>query len=431
MSSVVVIRCTEFSGEVAQLHSELAVALPGAEIWAVVDLLNQSSEDANRVLESFEIPVLGLTRDFVEQNQLHFRGNNTGWSCGDYVLYRAMERSWDHIWVVEPDLKFVNGAEALLAEWDEGEEDLITSYCHGARSDWYWLKSMQALWPGVNIYISPINIARLSRKLVEATLSKRQSFTPEIKNGKAVPNDEAVIATTAKHGEFAIRELAAEYDELFEFWSTTEKYSVAGISELYSGPKIVHGALSGLTLRKWVDKKWSGIERGVGFDLKRLQTTVDSMTRAELVDFIKRASDRQFGIRTALSADVDVEKITILEQALVDLTEEIPWSRVWRFAESLVVFDLGTKYGLCSFEILPRKKSVSIYLLVRQKESVVRFEASDAYRLAELQKSHDEYGRFLVSHLQAPSLYAEEVELEDERLRELADSLIRVASLLK
>ena len=126
--TVILIRCVNYNEAVSRLIDTLQSSLPGWTIIAVPDCLNAASDDIDRIVADFPVAALPLTETFISENNLHLHGNRTGWLCGDYVVYRALELDWEYAWVVEPDVHFLNGAADILKRTQALEYDLLATH---------------------------------------------------------------------------------------------------------------------------------------------------------------------------------------------------------------------------------------------------------------------------------------------------------------
>lgn len=64
-------------------------------------------------LGDFPANAIALTDDFVRESKLHFETKNTGWSSGDYVFYRSLDKDWEYAWVVTPTCPLSGGRPKL------------------------------------------------------------------------------------------------------------------------------------------------------------------------------------------------------------------------------------------------------------------------------------------------------------------------------
>lgn len=159
--------------------------------------MNLNKLEIAKEIENFKVPVLPMTKDFLEEQRLGYYGGRTGWRCGDYVAYRALAEDWDSAWIVEPDVAFLNGSERIFEDFEAISADLVCSQFRDTVEDWWWRKGMLDLMPELSVFGMEFPILRISRRLVLTSLDLRRKLDGRLAPKIQIPNDEAVVASAA------------------------------------------------------------------------------------------------------------------------------------------------------------------------------------------------------------------------------------------
>lgn len=237
------IRCTENDRYVVELVDTIQRIVPDARVYAVPDLMKYAPDEVSQRVQQFDLPTLPITQEFLQENGLGYYGNKTGWRCGDYVAYRGLSEDWDQAWIIEPDVKFLNGAERILTQLEEDPADLVCRLFRKAGEGWWWRRGMNSLFPDLDVFGMEFCILRVSRRLTEEALAFRREIGELLTPGVQVPNDEAVFATVAGNGEYAVTDLKTVRPDLLSYWHTDYKYPVDDLARAISVEKIVHSGL--------------------------------------------------------------------------------------------------------------------------------------------------------------------------------------------
>lgn len=196
----------------------LREAYPNHKIICVADCIESTLCGMVNELNNLDVELISTTKEWLEQNNLPYYPGKTGWICGDYVYYAALEFDWDYAWVIEPDIGFINGSEKLLAgEIQENySEDLLAGSLRPAAQSWYWRSKFLSVFPSYGTVGSMLfGITRASRSLILESLKLR-------KNAPSFPsvNDESILATVAlANQQFSYQDLGQIFPELFTYYS--------------------------------------------------------------------------------------------------------------------------------------------------------------------------------------------------------------------
>lgn len=283
---VVLLRCQTWNTRIAELAHQLQAAIPEAPVHAIPDCINLSPEDEKAVCEEFQISTLPLTREFVEASGLHLRESKTGWLCGDYVLYRALELEWDFAWVIEPDVFFLNGAEDILSKMQRLNQDLLATHLRKAEENWVWTRALRNLIHDQDVHAMAFPFFRASRELAEASLALRQNITSLLQPGDVIPNDESILATAAFNTNASTLDIKELYEDRFEFWSTITRVSVEDIAECTEKPLIVH---SGQSRKKFIGQMqsyWFKTLEGSDSSKARLFKSLETASKQTILQFL-------------------------------------------------------------------------------------------------------------------------------------------------
>lgn len=277
---LVIIRCVEITERVHEMAGQLRDVMPQVEVIAIRDRYGLAPETPEM---DRSIRTLDLTDDFISRSGLHYYDDKsrTGWACGDYVLYRALELDWDFAWCIEPDVFLLNGAYSDLASFAELSAELLAVDLGEAGDNWYWTRRIKPYLVNDRFYYMSFPLLRVSRRLAEKGLEVRQRITDKVGvSGRWVPNDESVIGAAV--GELGAEPLSLRSVNrgLFGFWSTQRKYPVEDLAD-NGEPLMVH---SGTPRQEWLDYASGKILDGSGLAEDELR----SASKATLSDLLKR-----------------------------------------------------------------------------------------------------------------------------------------------
>lgn len=292
--SIFLIRCTAFDSETKRLYDLLTSTFGSDVVFPVVDAMGESDSTLQQLLSTFPENHFPIDDDFINREGLHKFAGMTGWLCGDYALYRALEQDdWEFAWVMEPDLVFLNGALSIIEEVDQSSVDLIGYYHRSIDSKWWWHRRIFDYFPEENISMVAFPLIRASRKLVQEALKMRQEFTPYVESGALAPNDESILATVAARPHFTTRSLKDEYGEAFRYWATNVKFSLAGLERIESTPQIVHSAAQTENLISWMLQMWDGLKTGNKAKGTWLAKAAEVATQDELRQFVQQLTQKE------------------------------------------------------------------------------------------------------------------------------------------
>lgn len=239
--TVVLIRCRVVDQRVRDLAEQIK-RCSNFEVFATVDCYNSTTEEAEESKSDPETLVL-TSRALEDLRLVKSPDGKTGWLCGDYVSYLALPKSWDRVWIVEPDVFFLNGAEKLLTEMDRIDADLLCTNYRRTGTGWYWAKILQTYFPELAPYGMSFPLVRMSRDLVEACLAMRQQMQAKQPSGP-IPNDEVVVATCAGNQGFSTVSLNYLLPDYFQYWGAMVRHCVPDLQVTESRPLIVHSGRS-------------------------------------------------------------------------------------------------------------------------------------------------------------------------------------------
>lgn len=292
--SIFLIRCTAFDNETKRLYDLLTSTFGSDVVFPVVDAMGKSGSKLQQLLSTFPKDHFPIDDAFIQREGLHKFAGMTGWLCGDYALYRALERNeWEFAWLMEPDLVFLNGSLSIIEEVDQSSVDLIGYYHRSMDPNWWWYRRIIDYFPEENISMVAFPLVRASRRLVQEALKMRQAFTPCVENGALAPNDESILATVAARPHFTTRSLKNEYDEAFRYWATNVKFSLAGLERSESSPQIVHSAARTENLIRWMLQMWDGLRTGNKAKGAWLAKAAEVATQDELRQFVQQLAQKE------------------------------------------------------------------------------------------------------------------------------------------
>lgn len=263
-TTAVIIRCTSATERVRALATQISDLGNNFHVIAVPDLLQVRDSDHNSVIGSFEMDSLPITEEFIQTKRLHHydKPDRTGWACGDYALYRALELEWDYAWIVEPDVYFLNGSEQLISKLESVDNDLIATHLWQADEKWMWYNPLHSLLPDQTIFAMAFPFLRASRDLIEKSLELRQSLTPDIEKGSSTPNDESILATTANMYNMSVLDLKVLMPGVFKYWSTALRYPINDIRLRESEPLVVHSGFEHREFLTHLVSLWNSLDQG-------------------------------------------------------------------------------------------------------------------------------------------------------------------------
>ena len=242
MTIPILIRCTKNDRYVDELISKIQNGIPNAIVFAVPDFTGLSAGEAIQEAKKFSVPTLPITKEFLSEFGLGYYGKRTGWRCGDYVLYRALSIDWERAWVIEPDVAFLNGAERIFAAFENSSADLVCRMFRKAKEGWWWRKGMQALKPDLPIFGMEFGMFRVSRELATEAFKLRRELHELHTEGIQVPNDEAIVATTAGNGHFYTEELTSLNPDSWNYWHVARRAPIDDLIQEIGTEQIVHSA---------------------------------------------------------------------------------------------------------------------------------------------------------------------------------------------
>lgn len=263
-NTVIIIRCTNATDRVHALATQISELDEDFDIVAVPDLTQDSGNSICSVIESFKVHALPITEEFIHSKNLHHFDvpARTGWACGDYTLYRALEIEWDYAWIIEPDVYLLNGAEQILCSFESVDNDLIATHLWPAESNWMWYRPLHSLLPDRTIHAMAFPFLRVSRQLAQKSLELRQSLTPQIKRGSSAPNDESIVATTANMHNMSVLDLKVLMPDVFKYWSTALRYPINDIRLRESQPLVVHSGFEHREFLTHLVSLWDSLDKG-------------------------------------------------------------------------------------------------------------------------------------------------------------------------
>lgn len=291
--TLILIRCVSYNNRIKEIIEQLERELPGYQIAAAPDQVMHGKVGLLENVSDFPITTLPLTDDFIADNGLQFHRNRTGWICGDYVLYRALELKWERLWLIEPDIYFLNNSLQTLAHLDKFNHGLITTQYRRAGDGWYWKKPLLRAAPNADVHAMAFGIMRLSRTLVEQAFDFRKELSQVADPAYLLPNDESVVATTAHvHGHDVI-DFKALFPQLFKYWHTNIKFPIFELREFETEPRIVHSGLEKEDFEKYLIEAWGGLEKGTTAGKNRLLASLKNSSPSTVQQFLELiTSDR-------------------------------------------------------------------------------------------------------------------------------------------
>ena len=427
MNTCIVIRCVEVSSRVVDLAKQLRGIFPNYAIVASRDRTSHNpSQDAEGDSHSVKNPyidhIFDIDSDFIAAHGLHHRGNETGWACGDYSLYRALELDWTHAWLVEPDVFFTGEITPLIHEIDSSAADMIAPRVSKASSNWHWFTPLNSLFPDLPIYGMTLCFARFSRDLTLSAMQLRQSVTGRIISPNQVPNDESVLSSVAHRDNCNILELESKYPEHFKYWSTVTKFSPRGIAEQETTPQLIHGGLDPEGIVNWLADTWVRCTYEGTADIQRVQFSASTLTHSELRALLGRFLHLQNNYKS-----LGRKQLEDISYQLESRISHLEWQRVWTYADRVRVFDFDSKWGPAAFEVAIAGNMISTYLYIKNPSLRSSFEDSMCPALG-LDVARDEAGRYKIHQLDSGNLHSRSFSLTETDLSALST---RIAALFR
>ncbi|OFK64502.1 hypothetical protein [Corynebacterium sp. HMSC074A09] len=287
--TVILIRCVEFDQRVSEMVDSFKVYLPGWTVIAVPDMLGKSDGGVKSALGDYPIITLPITDEFVRSNGLHYAPNvnKTGWLCGDYVLYRALEKEWDYAWVVEPDVFFLNGAEKYLKRLQLLEHDLLATQVWPTGRNWMWGKALDDVIPGLTLGAMSFPLLRCSRELALEALELRRRVAENSMDAALLPNDEVIVATAARNSGKSSLNIMTLYEEEFQHFGTEVKRNVDDLQRSYSEPLIVHSGRGKDEFMEFLSFYWHGTLDGNKARKRQFLSALATCNIETVVEFLE------------------------------------------------------------------------------------------------------------------------------------------------
>jgi hypothetical protein len=202
-----IIRTAEVDARARRLAGELAPAF-GEDIYFVVDRYGDA--DAPELLVKAKAIFVG--RKFLDRRGLPWFAR-VGWQCGDFVYYAAAAvlSHFDYYFVVEDDVSFRCDGRSFFAPLLQMDFDLALHGVHEAAGVWQWTRTMAGFYdiPAQQTFFP---LSCVSRRAAEYLLQERIRYSRQTPDAPVIPanyaNDEAFVATAARHGGFRVTDLA-------------------------------------------------------------------------------------------------------------------------------------------------------------------------------------------------------------------------------
>ena len=235
--TLIAIRCMSYTEDVKNVAKSMQFFFPDSDIIFASD----------QRMKHHEFPdgtdVIPMTNDKLDALGLFRSRENVGWICGDYCYYVALEREWDYLWLVEPDVAFGGDAATVMRRAEATEVGLIGTNIGVRPEGWKWATWLRASSDFDEARGVFFPLTRVSRRLAEAALNERQKMTATLAADTTlrVPNDESVIASTALRLGLPSLDLKALHPEAFSQWSWRTRICVDEIAHSIQ-PKFTHPA---------------------------------------------------------------------------------------------------------------------------------------------------------------------------------------------
>lgn len=295
MKGTILLRCLDFDDRVGQMIDEFERTLPQFEIILVPDRTGENHGcDDSEIISDHK--VLPITQQWIADQGLHTAhpGAYTGWLCGDYVFYRALEEEWDYAWLVEPDVYFLNGSVDMLRRLGEFDHDLIATKFGPATQWWFWTQAWRNFDGNSDAYAMNFPLVRCSRRLAVDALTERrrisQSIRPDI---SLYPNDEVLLASVAVKKQRSVLNLTDIFFEQFRYWSTTAVANIDDLAEYETSPQVVHSGKHKDEFMTRVTQMWhssSHLDQGKKKFFLQSLASANKSTVIEFVEYLWDAS---------------------------------------------------------------------------------------------------------------------------------------------
>lgn len=285
--TIVLIRCMVFDERIKELYDQIRTTIPDFEVYAMPDHMRN---DVPRDLSGFReagIPVMPLNEEFLSSRSLVKAERRTGWVCGDYVIYRALDIDWDYAWVIEPDIYFLNGAEQILGELAQVNNDLIAAGIRKEGPGWHWYESLDRLNLGLEIHAMLFGIVRVSRELAEAAYELRRKISEIIEPEHRVPNDESVISSLAHSGDFTTLNIRNLFSEVFKYFSVMTRYNIEDILASENGRQIVHSGRTPENFNRYLMQEMERALQGNAVSKRRIINCLNGSSKESAISFIE------------------------------------------------------------------------------------------------------------------------------------------------
>lgn len=288
--TVLLIRCVKFNARISEMIQSFEKFLPGWSILAVPDAIGQSEDEIQRICAEFPVEALPITDDFIRSTGLHYapKSGRTGWLCGDYVLYRVLEKEWDFAWIVEPDVFFLNGAEDYLRRLQLLHHDLLATRVWPTGRNWMWGKALDDVIPGLELGAMSFPLLRCSRALAFDALRLRREIATNLGDSTLFPNDEVVVATAARSSGKTSLNIMSLFEEEFRFFSTEVKKNVDDLQERYSEPLFVHAGRHEEEFMAFLQQYWQGAIEGNEARKQHLLSALRTCDTETVVGFLEK-----------------------------------------------------------------------------------------------------------------------------------------------
>lgn len=284
--TTIIIRCMSAEDRVLEMHSQLQEALPDFQIVAVPDLLRDGATSELARFEEANIEALPITKDYLASAGLAEAEARTGWVCGDYVFYRALELDWDYAWVVEPDIYFLNGAEQILAELGQVKHDLIATSLRKEGPGWHWYQPLTDLDVGLEVHAMSFGMLRMSRDLAESSYGLRKTIAAKIQPGQRMPNDESVVSSLAHTKGYSILNIRKILADVFKYYSVMTRYNIDDISAGETEQRIVHSGRTPEKFDLYLSQQMKQALQGSTVSKERILNCLQGSSKESAIRFV-------------------------------------------------------------------------------------------------------------------------------------------------
>lgn len=289
-NTIILIRCVEFDRRIEEMIQAFNSYLQGWTVLAVPDLLGKSDSEIDDCLAEFPIDTLPITDDFIRNHGLHYahEGAQTGWLCGDYALYRALEKDWDYAWIVEPDVFFLNGAEDYLKRFQLLDHDLLATNVWPTGRHWMWGRALDDVVPELSLGAMAFPLLRCSRELALDALGLRRQIARKLREETLFPNDEVVVATAARENGRRSLNIVSLFEEGFRYFGTEVKKNVDDLQKRHSDPLVVHAGRRREQFSEFLEGYWNGAMNGNQARKRQFLSALGSCDVDTIVDFFNK-----------------------------------------------------------------------------------------------------------------------------------------------